>query len=483
MNIILGGGLSGLAAGHTFTKAGAPTVILEKGETVGGLARTVRHGDFKFDLGGHRFLSDNRALKSLVADLLGPDLLTVPRTSQIYMAGKFYNYPLTPGNAIFGAGLGMTGRMLFDYGREKLTAGFSGRDMISLEDWVVAQYGRTIFNLYFKEYSEKVWGIGCDRISMDWVAKRIDGLSLWQNIRHALFKRKHRKAKTLTDNFLYPRHGIGEISDKLKEYIQAAAGNQVKTGASVQKIISRGDRIETVVFETGDGQSAIEGESYLSSIPLTTLIGRLHPRPPYTVLKAASEIRFRSLVIATLMLDREKLTDLTWMYLPGREIPFGRIHEPKNWSPDMAPDGKCHVVAEFFCNTNDRIWNTADDALAAAVAEHLQRLGFLEPRELIDFRVLRIPYAYPVFSVGYEKHVKTIIDYLDHFRNLHLIGRSGRYSYLNMNHAMESGIETATGLLAGSCRQTLDEPSKAANKRPADRQLFCQYGARKRNSI
>lgn len=445
MNVILGGGLSGLAAGYALAQAGAPVTLIERDAAVGGLAKTVSHGAYKFDLGGHRFLSDNVSLNRLVAELLGPDLLTVPRTSQIYMADTFFDYPLSPVNAIFGLGLGTTARILADYCKEKIAGALLRRCIISLEDWVVAQFGRAMFDLYFKEYSEKVWGIDCSQISMDWVAKRIDGLSLWQTIKHAIFRSQATRVKTLTDSFLYPRHGIGQIAEKLHEAI--CRENQVRTGTSVETIYCQGDRVECVFYKDLHGKSAVKGREYISSIPLTVLLDKIDPKPPYHVMKAASEIRFRSLVIAAIMLKRDKMTDLTWMYLPGKEIPFGRIHEPKNWSRDMAPQGRAHVVAEYFCNQDDPVWNAADEALVADTTGHLVRLGFFEESDVVDHCVLRVPHAYPVFSVGYEQHVKVITDYLGQFSNLHLAGRSGLYSYLNMDHAMESGMAVAADIL------------------------------------
>lgn len=445
MNIILGGGLSGLAAGYTFAKANAPLTLIEKDALVGGLAKTVSYGDFKFDLGGHRFLSDNASLNALIAELLGDDLLTVPRTSQIYMAGKFFDYPLTPGNAIFGLGLKTTGRILTDYCKEKARGSFRRPNLVSLEDWVVAQFGRTMFDLYFKEYSEKVWGIDCSQINMDWVAKRIDGLSLWQTIKYALFRLKNPKVKTLTDSFLYPQHGIGQISDKLHAAI--ALHSSVMTDSCINKVCCTDGKVEAIHYQCQGQSLTLQGENYISSIPLTVLLDKMRPKPPYNVLKAASSIRFRSLVITVLMLKKKKLTDLTWMYLPGKEIPFGRIHEPKNWSRAMAPADKAHIVAEYFCNQDDSTWNASDDELTETTTKNMQRLGFFAKEEVVDRCVLRIPHAYPLFSVGYEEHVKIITDYLGQISNLHLIGRSGLYSYLNMDHAMESGIAAAEKIL------------------------------------
>ncbi len=464
MNIVLGGGLAGLAAAHRLTAAGFPAVILEKGSRVGGLARTISHGGFKFDLGGHRFLTDNERIMALVSGLLGDELLNVPRSSQIFMHGKFVDYPLNPVNALFGLGLSTTASIILDYGREKVRRVISEPPLVSLEDWVVAQFGRRMFDLYFRDYSEKVWGLDCSAISMEWVAKRIDGLSLWKAVKHALFKMNGRGCKTLTDSFVYPRLGIGQLSDRLYDYISAR--NQVRTSTEVQQVYHTAGMITGVELRDDNGSSLLRGNQYFSSIPLTMLLEKMCPRPPAEVMAAAARISFRSLVVVSLMLKRKKVTDLTWLYFPGKDVPFGRIHEPTNWSPEMAPAGQTHLVAEYFCERHDQTWNSTDEQLATTTAEQLQRLKFLDSSEVSDSCVLRVPYAYPIFNVAYRENLQIITDWLDRFENLQLIGRSGRYSYLNMDCAMESGIravEKVIGRAGGAA--TFPEKMAAAPSR------------------
>lgn len=445
MNIILGAGLSGLSAGAWLTKAGQSVTILERDEQVGGLAQTIKHGDFRFDLGGHRFLTNNKKLQTFVSELLGEDLLTVPRKSQIYLNGKYIDYPLAPANAVFGMGFANTRSILLDYGKEKLRNIVRPRKLTSLEDWVVSQFGRTMFNLYFKNYSEKVWGIDCQNISKDWVAQRIDGLSLWQFIQHSLLKFSTSKAKTLTDTFSYPRLGIGDLSNRLRDVVETA--NRVETRSTVEKIFHADGKITGIQYAGPGKTSTINGKKYVSSIPVTRLVEKMHPAPPEHISQAVSSIGFRSLVVVALFVNKESMTDLTWMYFPGKEIPFGRIHEPKNWSVDLAPPGKSHVIAEYFCNTGDKTWQSSEEEIINTTSSHLERHGFFNRNEVIDGCVLRIPYAYPVFDIHYRKHLKVITDYLASFSNLHLIGRSGMFSYLNMDQAMESGILAAEKII------------------------------------
>jgi protoporphyrinogen oxidase len=445
MIIVLGAGLAGLAAAHSFTRAGRQTVVVEKGATVGGLSRTILHNGYRFDLGGHRFLTHDESIEALIRDLLGADLLRVPRKSQIYLRGRYVDYPLRPVNAVAGLGASTALKILSDLGWEKIRGGRSRRPPVSLADWVIARFGLTLFELYFREYTEKVWGLPCERVSMEWIARRIDGLSLVKALTHALCKLSGRDLHTLTDRFLYPRLGIGQIADRLCERI--AEGNPVWTGTEVAKVYHGETRIDAVLLQTRAGARELAADHFVSSLPVTTLIERLRPRAPEHVRAAAARLAYRSLITVTVMVGRERITDVSWMYLPGKRIPFGRIHEPTNWSADMAPAGRTHLVAEYFCTRGDRVWGASDEELVDGTVGELSRLGFFERREVTDAHVLRVPHAYPVFEVGYAEHLNVITDYLNRFENLQLVGRTGAFGYLNMDHALASGIQGAEHIL------------------------------------
>lgn len=447
--VILGGGLAGLSAGYVLSRHNVPVCLLESGSSVGGLSKTIAHQGYFFDLGGHRFLTKNKKIEALFLELLADETLRVSRTSKIYMLKRYFDYPLKPANAMFGLGLATTMHILFDYCREKLFNLFREPPMVSLEDWIVSQFGRKMFDLYFKEYSEKVWGIRCQEISKEWISQRIEGLSLGVAIKNAFFKFSGRQVMTLTDEFFYPRTGIGRISDRFREEIEKKC--PVRTDTRVVRVNHRDGRITEIVAQNGKGAESFAGKTFVSSIPLTALIQAMQPEPPADVLAAAANLRYRDIVIATIMLDTERVTDLTWLYLPGDDIPFGRIHEPKNWSPHMAPAGKTHLVVEYFCFKGDAVWNASDEELTAMTVQHLEKLDFISRDEVLDSCIIREPKAYPLFAVGYQENYEKLIDYLSNFSNLHIAGRGGMFKYYNMDHAMESGIEVAEEILAGHC--------------------------------
>jgi len=445
-SVILGGGLAGLSAAFGLVKAGWPVTVLESDPDVGGLSRTVRHGDFRFDLGGHRFHTRNEKTDRFVRELLDGDYLTVPRKSKIYLQGKFFDYPLKPANALFGLGMSTTLKAVADYGKEKFKGLFNPPRHVSLEDWVVSNFGRTMFDIYFREYSEKVWGIDCKNISEEWVSKRIEGLSLGVAIRNAFLSRfSKQKINTLIDEFIYPPMGIGRIPDKLKAAIEK--NNSVLTKTRVTQINHKDFVINDITAKNCRDQYNVKGSEFVSSIPLTSLLRMLNPLPPEDILDAASKLRYRDLVVVTVMLNRKTVTDLTWMYIPERKMPLGRIHEPRNWSPFMAPEGKTHIVAEYFCFSGDNIWNSTDGELTSMTVAQLEKLKLICREDVFDSCVIRVPKAYPLFDVGYPGHYARIMGYLNNFRNLHVIGRTGMFKYYNMDRAIESGIEAAEEIL------------------------------------
>lgn len=441
----MGGGLAGLSAGYRLTKADRPVAVFESDQAVGGLSRTIRYGDYRFDLGGHRFFTRNRETDRFVKDILRGDYLTVHRKSKIYLHKKFFDYPLRPANALFGLGVPTTIRAVTDYGKEKAKNLFREPRNVSLEDWVVNNFGRTLFTVYFKEYSEKVWGIDCSSISEEWVSKRIEGLSLAVAVKNALFRFSGKKVPTLVDRFIYPPNGIGQISDRLKEEIEKH--NPVSLNTRVSEIHHKDRTITRLITRNCENMLSVAGKEYISSIPVTHLVSMLRPLPPQHILDAAAKLRYRDLVIVTLMLDRERVTDLTWLYLPEKSMPLGRVHEPKNWSPSLAPDGKTSIVAEYFCFQYDEIWNSTDAELGDITTGQLSALGLIKKTDVIDQYVIRVPKAYPVFEVGYQEHYSKIMDYLDTFGNLHIAGRTGMFRYYNIDHAIESGIQAAEKII------------------------------------
>lgn len=439
--VIMGGGLAGLSAGYVLTKAGFSVRVFERDTTVGGLSKTVVRNGFRFDLGGHRFYTKDEKIDLFVRELMGNELVSVRRSSKIYMRNKYFDYPLKPLNAMFGLGISTTFKIIADYALERIKRKFWNKEYVSLEDWVVGNFGRTLFNIYFKEYSEKVWGIDCARISASWVAQRIKGLSLTTALKNAFFKFSGKDLSTLTDSFYYPSLGIGRLSERLKDEIEKT--NEVFTDSSIVSVNHADYQVKSITVRNQGRVSNVAAKKYISTIPISKLVTMLNPASPAHILEIAEKLKFRDLVVVAIMVDRERVTDQTWIYIPERKIPFGRIHEPTNWSRAMAPPGKTLLVIEFFCSEGDAVWNMADEKLTELTVDHLVKLGFISRQEVIDSKIVRAPNAYPLFEVGYQKQVDELLGYLERFDNLYSAGRSGMFCYYNMDAAIRSGMETA----------------------------------------
>ncbi|MBF0505737.1 MAG: FAD-dependent oxidoreductase [Nitrospirae bacterium] len=443
--VILGGGLTGLAAGYALAKAGTDVELFEYDASVGGLSKTIESNGFRFDLGGHRFFTKNQRINSFLNNLMEGELISVPRKSTIYLRNKYFDYPLRPANAILGMGVPTTVRIVEDYIAEKIRGLAKVRPQLSLEDWVVGNFGRAMFDIYFKEYSEKVWGIDCSRISVDWVAQRIRGLSLARAVKNAFFKFSGKDIPSLVDKFTYPALGIGRIAERLREEI--GQDNIVHTGSPITRINHSGCMIESVEAGCGSSACRASGDAFISSIPITTLVRLLDPPAPSHVREAASKLMFRDLVVVAVMVHKKQVTDQTWIYVPEKKIPFGRIHEPTNWSRKMAPDGNTLLVTEYFSFEGDRFWNASDEHLAEMTVRGLDQLGFVKKSEVSGSVVVRAKKAYPLFEIGYAEQCKLLCDYLSAFRNLHIAGRVGMFRYYNMDHAIESGFNTAEAVI------------------------------------
>ena len=449
--VVLGAGPGGLATGYWLAKHGVSVTVLERASVVGGLARTVERDGFKFDLGGHRWFSKVDEVNDFYKEVIADETIWVHRISRIYFDGKYIDYPLSVGNALAAIGPVQATRALADYARVRVEQRLAPKALVSMEDAYVDQYGRTLYELFFERYSEKVWGLPCAQMSGDWVNQRTKGMSLVTAVKDAIIPSKG-AVQSLIDSFMYPRYGYGRLSERMAEGI-VAAGNEVRLNSGVTKVLREGDHITGVVTTDAAGnESTITGANFVSSIPLTVLGQIMEPPAPTEVIAAAKSLVFRNVITVNLMLDRERMTDDTWLYVHDRNILFGRLHEPKNWSVDMVPDqSKTSVVAEYFCSFGDHIWNMSDDELVEQTVRHLSDdLGFIERGEVLGGFAVRCPRAYPSYTIGYEEPLALLKDFIESFDNLQIIGRYGTFRYNNADHSVETGLLAARNILGES---------------------------------
>ena len=462
--VIMGAGPGGLCAGYVLSRAGAPALVVEQAPFVGGLARTIRRstgvGEFKYDIGGHRWFTKNDELNALFQEVLADELLWVPRVSRIYFDGRYVDYPLKIGSALTAVGPVRAAQAVADYARTRVGKALAPRPIVSMEDAYVDQFGRTLYELFFKRYSEKVWGLPCDRMSGDWVSQRSKGMSLLTAVKESLFPSRE-QVVSLIDKFMYPRFGFGRFSERMADSINAA-GNEVRLQTSVERVERRGTRIEAVHVRTPAGTERVEGDHFISSIPLTRLAEIMDPPAPPEVIEAARKLTFRNIITVNLALNRPQMTGDTWLYVHDQNILFGRLHEPKNWSADMVPDDRyTSVVAEYFCSWGDAIWSMSDEELVQRTVTHLaDDLRFIRRDEVIDGFAIRAPRAYPSYVLGYAQPLELVKQFIQSFENLQIIGRYGTFRYNNTDHSVETGLLAARNVLGE--RHDLEQVNAAA---------------------
>jgi len=443
---IVGAGPSGMACAYTLAKAGQSSLVIERENTPGGLCRTLNFHGYLFDIGGHRFLTKSDEINKLWHEVVGDDLLLVNRLSRIYYRKKYFNYPLSLLNTIWNLGPVESALCFASYLRGKY---LKPADDSTFEGWIINRFGKRLFDIFFKTYTEKVWAVAPKDISADWATQRIRGLSLKVAVKKALLGGRKEAAKTLTTKFLYPKTGPGEFYQRLKESA-AGRGAQFMFNKAVASIRHQNQKITAVEIQNSQyGMAqALPADYLFSSMPLPVLIMSMEPPPPSEVIKAAQRLRSRSLLVVNIVLDRRRVFPDQWIYVHSPEVRLGRIQNYKNWSSAMVIDQrKTSLGLEYFCNEGDDLWEMNDVDLIDYAVNELERIGIASRRYLINGFVVRCPNVYPVYSLDYRDNVAIIRNYLGQFSNLQTIGRMGLFRYDNSDHALLTGIYAARNLL------------------------------------
>jgi protoporphyrinogen oxidase len=445
---ITGGGPSGMAAALEAVKHGARPIVLERLDNVGGLARTLQLGGSRYDIGPHRFFTMNQEVHQLFVDIGGSDVVRVPRLTRIYYRHKYFDYPLTPLNALFGMGIVNSAQILASYLGAR-AARLAGRTQVdSFEDWIVDRFGRKLFETFFKTYTEKVWGIPCEQIGADWAAQRIKGLSLTSAVLNAVFKPK-KKIKTLVDEFMYPRLGAGMLYEKMRDRVREGGG-EVRTEAIVARYVRDGKRITGIDYVQAGTETHASADFYLSSAPLTEILEMMDPPPPEDVMQAARGLRYRNHIGVKLEVEGEAPFPDNWIYVHSPDVRMARISNYLNFSAEMSRAPNIHpLTVEYFCFEGDDLWSRTDDALIELAKSELAQMKIVEPASVKQAFVVRSEKAYPVIERGFQEKIALVKGWLDELENFLPIGRSGMFKYNNQDHAIMTGLlaaRTALGI-------------------------------------
>jgi protoporphyrinogen oxidase len=493
--LIIGAGPAGLTAAYELLKrTDIRPIILEKSGDIGGISKTVNYRGNRIDMGGHRFFSKSDRVmewwlnimpmeqgensptiqyqgKSRTVDISSrpdaardPDkvMLLRPRVSRIYFLRKFFTYPISLSlDTLKGLGLTRTVGIMFSYVAARL---FPRKPETSLEDFFINRFGKRLYQLFFKDYTEKVWGVSCQKISAEWGAQRIKGISIGKALAHAL-SRLTRKSRDqgadiqqketetgLIERFLYPKLGPGQLWEEVARLV-VEAGGVVRMNQEVKAIEVRDGQVSAIcVVDQSTGQTErIEGDYFFSTMPVKDLVAGMGGNVPQKVREVAAGLQYRDFITVGVLLRKLLQEDLkdTWIYIQERDVRVGRIQLFNNWSPSLVKDqDTIWMGMEYFCNDWDDFWNLPDEKIKLQAVEELEKMKLARASDVLDTTVLRMEKTYPAYFGTYGQF-DTVRKFLDGFENLFLIGRNGMHKYNNSDHSMLTAMVAVDNISQG----------------------------------
>ncbi len=437
--VVIGAGPAGLTAAFLLAKKGFRVTVLEGDDIVGGISRTAQYKGYRFDIGGHRFFTKIRPVEDLWVELLADEFISVPRMSRIHYGGKYFDYPLKPWNALSGLGLVNAVRIVWSYLEARL---YPTPVEENFEEWVTNRFGKRLFEIFFKTYTEKVWGIPCTEIRAEWAAQRIQGLSLARAILTAAsLNKRSTKIKSLIDEFRYPRLGPGQMWEKCTERVRELGSEVLMQHHAVAISTTAGAdgvrRVTGVRATTPDGEREFPADHVISTMPVRSLVRAITPTAEPAVRAAAEGLRYRDFLVVALILEGENLFPDNWVYIHTPGVKVGRVQNFNNWSAAMVPEaGRTCLGLEYFCFKGDGLWESSDEALIAQAAREIEALGLAKASAVRDGTVIRMPKAYPIYDAAYRGHLDVVRGFIDPIPNLHTVGRNGMHKYNNQDHSM-----------------------------------------------
>lgn len=444
---VIGGGPAGLTAAYQLSKELGKSVelldVYEAADTVGGMSRSIHLWDQTVDLGPHRFFSNDKKINALWLEVVGDDFDIVRRKTRIFYNKTFFDYPIRAFNALKGLGIWEATRCMASYFRQKI---FPVKDTSTFEGWVTRRFGSRLYQIFFKTYSEKLWGIKCTELDSDFASQRIKKLSLFEAVKNALVFRNNNKHATLVDQFAYPVKGTGSVYTKMMDKIIASGGN-VHLGTPVEKVVTSDNKVTSLHLANG---KKVAYDHIISTMPLNLLSERLGTMPEELIRKVRS-LKFRNTILAYLQVDQTDLFPDQWLYIHDSEVKTGRITNFRNWVPQLYGEHRESILCmEYWCNFEDELWSTDDEKLKYLARGEIEKIGLAPGDKILDAHIFRIPRCYPVYFSGYQEMLLPVQAFLDNINNLHVIGRYGAYKYNNQDHSILMGMLAAENILDGA---------------------------------
>lgn len=440
---VIGAGPAGMSAAYVLVKKGITDIdVYEANDAVGGLARTIKLWNQNVDIGPHRFFSSDKPVNELWLEVAGSDYKMVNRLTRIYYKKKFFYYPLKAFNALFNLGVFQAILCVLSYGVQIIAP---AKQDGTFENWVMARFGKRLYKIFFKTYSEKLWGISCKELDSDFAAQRIKKFSLYEAIKNALLPGKGGGHKTLVDQFAFPLKGTGMIYERMAQKVKDAGG-RVHLSTPVKRVITENGKAVSIELENGKIEKYDE---IISTMPLTLMVSRL-PDVPREILERTEKLRYRNTIIVFLNVQAQGLFPDQWIYNHSPDMDTGRITNFRNWIPEVYGNEESSILAmEYWCYHEDPMWSLTDEQLIAQASDEIRRTGLIGKAEISDGHVYKIPRSYPVYATGYREHLEPIEDYLKSIPHLHVIGRYGAFKYNNQDHSILMGILAADNIADG----------------------------------
>jgi protoporphyrinogen oxidase len=436
---IIGAGPAGITAGYLLSKSGYLVTIYEASAQVGGMSKTIQLWDQKVDIGPHRFFSTDNRVNKIWLEIAGKDYRMVNRQTRIYYNGKLFDYPLRAVNALKNLGILEALRCIFGFLAVKI---FPKKKRDNFESWVTNSFGQRLYEIFFKNYTEKLWGIPCKDLHSDFAAQRIKKLSLWEACISSISKKSKKRHKTLVEQFAYPLQGTGMIYNKMAEYIKSYGG-QIFLNTPVDKVLIEDNNVAGLVLENG---TRIGTSTVVSTMPITLMVSRL-PDVPEEICNAAELLRYRHTLIVYINVDSIDLFKDQWLYINSDKVKMGRITNFRNWIPELFGNATTSILAlEYWCYDNDAIWNQDDVEIFEMAKTEMLDSGLLGFAKILDYKIYRIPRCYPVYENGYKEKLKKIESYLRKINGLFPIGRYGSFKYNNQDHSILMGLLAAQNI-------------------------------------
>lgn len=439
---IIGAGPAGMTAAYELSKHIKDIDVFEAGPSVGGMAKTIELWNQKVDIGPHRFFSNDTRVNELWLEVVGNDYEMVDRLTRIYYNKKFFHYPIKAFNALTNMGIFKAASCMIYYGLEKISP---TKDTSTFEGWVTNRFGKKLYQIFFKTYTEKLWGIPCNVLDADFAAQRIKKFSLGEAIKTALFGNSG-KHKTLVDQFAYPHGGTGIVYERMSAFVKSKGGN-VHIKSPVKKVITKNGVAYALELEDG---TVKEYDHIISSMPLSVMVARL-PEVPDNIKQAANSLKFRNTIIVYLNVQAKNLFPDNWLYVHSNDLEMGRLTNFRNWVPQLYGNEESSICAlEYWCYDEDEIWTRDENKLVELAKEELRKTGLIGKAEITGGHVYKIPRCYPVYGTGYKDVLKPVEEYLNTIKNLHVIGRYGAFKYNNQDHSILMGKLAAENILKGT---------------------------------